>query len=43
MKKCKCVYFQTDSGDTPAETYINSLHPRTQHKYFEVVKLLEDY
>lgn len=43
MRKCKCIYFQTDSGKIPAEAYINSLHPRTQHKYFEVVKLLEDY
>lgn len=43
MAKFKCVYYQTDAGRKPVEEFIDSLHERTQHKYFEVVKLLEDY
>ena len=43
MKKCKCVYYQTDAGRAPAEEFIDSLDDRTQQKYFEVIKLLEDH
>lgn len=43
MKKCKCVYFQTDSGRKPAQEFVNSLDHRSQQKYYEVVGLLEEY
>ena len=43
MIKFKCVYYQTDGGRVPVKEFVDSLHERTQHKYFEVVKLLEDY
>jgi len=43
MKQCKCVYFRTDSGRTPAKEFIDFLYERSQQKYFEVVRLLEDY
>lgn len=41
--KCKCVYFQTESGRAPVKEFVGSLDQRTQHKYFEVVRMLEDY
>ena len=43
MTRFKCVYYQTETGRRPVEEFIDSLSERTQHKYFEVVKLLEDY
>ena len=43
MTRLKCVYCQTDAGRMPVKEFIDSLHERTQHKYFEVVRLLEDY
>ena len=43
MDRFKCVYYQTVSGRLPVKEFIDSLHMRTQQKYFEVVKLLEDY
>ena len=39
----KCVYFQTDSGRVPVKEFIDSLHDRTQQKYFTVAGLLEEY
>ena len=43
MNKFKCIYFQTDSGRLPVKEFIDSLHERTQQKYFEIVGLLENY
>ncbi|MDO8675339.1 MAG: type II toxin-antitoxin system RelE/ParE family toxin [Candidatus Omnitrophota bacterium] len=43
MSKFTCIYYQTDAGRRPVEEFIDSLHERTQQKYFEVVGLLEDY
>lgn len=43
MKRCKCIYFQTDSGRVPVKKFINSLDDRTQQKYFEVVGMLESF
>ncbi len=43
MAGVKCVYYQTDAGRIPVKEFIDALHERTQHKYFEVVRLLGDY
>jgi len=43
MEQFKCIYFQTDSGRVPVQEFIDSLHQRTQQKYFNVVKLLKIY
>ena len=43
MSTYKCIYFVTDSGRIPAEEFVDSLHNRTQQKYFEVVRLLQNY
>ncbi len=43
MTRFKSVYYQTDAGRMPVKEFIDSLHERTQQKYFEVVKLLEEY
>ena len=41
--KFTCIYYQTDAGRMPVKEFIDSLHDRTQQKYFVVVGLLEDY
>ena len=43
MKNFKCVYFQTDAGRIPVKEFIDSLHDRTQQKYFNVIDLLEEH
>lgn len=43
MAEFKCVYYQTEAGRTPVREFIDSLHERSQQKYFEVVNLLETY
>lgn len=43
MKRFRCVYYQADSGKTPVREFVDSLHDRTQQKYFQVAALLEDY
>ena len=43
MSVYKCVYFVTNSGRIPAEEFVDSLHNRTQQKFFEVVWLLQNY
>ena len=43
MAKFTCIYYQTNAGRKPVKEFIDSLHDRTQQKYFEVVGLLEDY
>jgi phage-related protein len=43
MSTYKCIYFSTDSGRTPAEEFVDSLHSRTQQKFFEAVRLLQNY
>ena len=40
MKKFKCVYFQTDAGRCLVKKFIDSLHDRTQQKFFNVIDLL---
>ena len=36
MTRFKCVYYETDAGRIPVKEFIDSLHERTQHKYFEL-------
>jgi len=43
MKKFQCVYFQTLSGKAPVKEFIDSLHGRTQQKFFTVAGLLEEF
>lgn len=43
MAEFKCVYYQTEAGRAPVKEFIDSLHERSQQKYFEVVSLLEKY
>ncbi len=43
MAEFKCVYYQTQAGRTPVKEFVDSLHERSQQKYFEVVNLLETY
>lgn len=43
MKQFKCVYFETDAGRIPVKGFIDSLHERTQQKFFNVVDMLAEY
>lgn len=43
MMKYRCVYFETSSGRIPVEEFVESLHKRSQQKFFAVVGLLITY
>jgi len=43
MSRYRCVYYQTRAGRIPVKEFVDSLHGRTQHKFFNVVILLEEY
>lgn len=43
LSRCRCVYFQTDSGRVPVRDFVDSLDPRTQHKFFTVAGLLAEF
>ncbi|MDD4894628.1 MAG: type II toxin-antitoxin system RelE/ParE family toxin [Candidatus Omnitrophica bacterium] len=39
----ECLYFNTASGESPVEEFINSLDSRTQRKFFYKKELLEEF
>lgn len=41
MSGIKCVYYVTERGEAPVVDFVNSLHPRTQQKFFACVARLE--
>ena len=43
MIKFKCLYFQSDSGKSPVRDFIDSLHERTQQKFFNVIDILAEH
>ena len=43
MKKVTCKYYCVESGRAPVKEFIDSLHLRTQQKFFSVVELLEEF
>lgn len=43
MKRVSCEYLVTESKRVPVREFIDSLDPKTQRKFFFVVKLLEEF
>lgn len=43
MAPYRSFYFTADSGDSPVETFIDSLDYKTQRKFFFKVGLLEEF
>ncbi len=43
MEQITCFYYVTESGRSPVKEFIDALDPKSQHKFFFVKSLLEEF